>query len=553
MADAPIPIITALNELQGSIHALVSGPRWAHLADEFEKRFGHKPTHIVRAPGRVNLIGEHIDYALFGVFPAAVERDILIACGPREDSTTNPTIHAQNLDGRYDDEAFKPERRPVKPKGGPGRRAMGQTVEAMEEERRAQPTEWYLGIDTSSLRWESYVKAGYYGVLNKFFTAPADGNPLGFDLLVTGTVPAGSGLSSSAAMVVASTLAFLTINNKISGLTKGELVEMCVLNEQRVGVNSGGMDQAASVIGQPQTPLYISFFPSLKAQPVTLPWKEEEAVFVIGNSLKVSDKAVSAKTQYNLRVVETLVGARVLAKGLGVEVQDGEKVRLREVVERWKPAPGAFSITPLDKSESKSVSFPQPADSPDANLKSSLQALLPEIERILNPNNTGSAGLTLPEMITASGISESDFLQTYLSWVEVEADKFHLYKRTKHVVEEALRVLEFRDTCLSPPADGSALRAIGDLMNASQASCAAQFECSCDELDELVNVARGAGAVGSRLTGAGWGGCTVSLIKTGEVEGFIRKVREAYAPYRELSEEKLQEALFATKPAAGAA
>ncbi|KAG8726343.1 galactokinase, partial [Ceratobasidium sp. 428] len=433
MADAPIPVITALNELQGSIHALVSGPRWAHLADEFEKRFGHKPTRIVRAPGRVNLIGEHIDYALFGVFPAAVERDILIACGPREDAATNPTIHAQNLDGRYNDEAFKPERRPVKPKGGPGRRAMGQTVEAMEQERRAQPTEWHLGIDTSSLRWESYIKAGYYGVLNRFFTTPAEGNPLGFDMLVTGTVPAGSGLSSSAAMVVASTLAFLAINNRISSLTKGELVEMCVLNEQRVGVNSGGMDQAASVIGQPQTPLYISFFPSLSAQPVTLPWKEDEAVFVIANSLKVSDKAVSAKTQYNLRVVETLVGARLLAKGLGVEVQDGEKVRLREVVERWKPAP---------------------ADSPDANLKSSLQALLPEIERILNPNNTGSAGLTLPEMINASGLSESDFLQTYLSWVEVEADKFHLYKRTKHVVEEALRVLEFRDTCLSPPTDG---------------------------------------------------------------------------------------------------
>ncbi|QRW03757.1 galactokinase [Ceratobasidium sp. AG-Ba] len=530
MASDPIPVINALNELQGSIHALVSGPRWAHLADEFEKRFGHKPTHIVRAPGRVNLIGEHIDYALFGVFPAAVERDILIACGPREDATTNSTIHAQNLDGRYQDEAFKAERRPAKPKGGPGRRAMGQTVEAMHEERRSQPTEWYLGIDTTSLRWESYVKAGYYGVLNKFFTTPADGNPLGFDMLVTGTVPAGSGLSSSAAMVVASTLAFLTINSKLAGLTKGELVEMCVSNEKRVGVNSGGMDQAASVIGQPQTPLYISFFPKLEALPVTLPWKESEAVFVIANSLKVSDKAVEAKTQYNLRVVETLVGARVLAKGLGVEVQDGEKITLREVVEKWKPGS---------------------AGSPDANLKSSLQALLPEIERILNPNNAGFAGLTLAEMIAASGLSESDFHQTYLSWVEVEADRFHLYKRIKHVAEEALRVLEFRDTCLSPPASG-ALDALGNLMNESQASCAQQFECSCAELDDLVSVARQSGAIGSRLTGAGWGGCTVSLVKANEVDEFMRKVREAYGPYRELNEERSQEAMFATKPGAGA-
>ncbi|KAG8746526.1 galactokinase [Ceratobasidium sp. 414] len=167
-------------------------------------------------------------------------------------------------------------------------------------------------------------------------------------------------------------------------------------------------------------------------------------------------------------------------------------------------------------------------DSPDANLKSSLQALLPEIERILNPNNTGVAGLTLPEMVAASGLTDSDFLETYLSRVEVETERFHLYKRTKHVVEEALRVLEFQDTCLSPPTDRSALQVLGELMNASQTSCAVQFECPCAELDDLVSVARSAGAVGSQLTGAGWGGCTG------------------------LSEDKLHEAMFATKPGAGA-
>ena len=153
------------------------------------------------------------------------------------------------------------------------------------------------------------------------------------------------------------------------------------------------------------------------------------------------------------------------------------------------------------------------ADSPDANLKSSLQALLPEIERILNPSGSGPEGLTHSEMVAATGLSESEFHDTYLSWVDVEAERFHLYKRAKHVVEESLRVLEFRDTCLSPPRE-NALEALGELMNESQTSCAKQFECSCDELDDLVNVARSAGAVGSRLTGAGWGGCTVSLVRT---------------------------------------
>jgi galactokinase len=190
------------------------------------------------------------------------------------------------------------------------------------------------------------------------------------------------------------------------------------------------------------------------------------------------------------------------------------------------------------------------ADAPDSSLKSSLQSLLPEIERILNSSGKGAEGLTLPDMIAASGLSESDFHSTYLSWVEVEADRFHLYKRIKHVTEEALRVLEFRDNCLSPPAD--AITTLGHLMNSSQTSCAEQFECSCSELDDLVRVARESGAIGSRLTGAGWGGCTVSLVKAGEVDSFMKKVKEGYAPYRNLDEEKLKEAMFATKPGAGA-
>ena len=57
---------------------------------------------------------------------------------------------------------------------------------------------------------------------------------------MTGSVPAGSGLSSSAAMVVASTLSFLAVNDKLDGVSKGDLTSMAVSNETRVGVNSGG-------------------------------------------------------------------------------------------------------------------------------------------------------------------------------------------------------------------------------------------------------------------------------------------------------------------------
>ena len=136
----------------------------------------------------------------------------------------------------------------------------------------------------------------------------------------------------------------------------------------------------------------------------------------------------------------------------------------------------------------------------------------------------------------------------------MEATYFQLYKRAKHVYSEALRVLKFRNVCLqsSPTPPQSILQDLGDLMNNSQRSCAEDFECSCPELNELTALARTAGAYGSRLTGAGWGGCTVSLVSEDQVESFTAKLKGGYGPYKDLSEERMKEFVFATKPSSGA-
>lgn len=135
-------------------------------------------------------------------------------------------------------------------------------------------------------------------------------------------------------------------------------------------------------------------------------------------------------------------------------------------------------------------------------------------------------------------------------------------------------MLQFRNICLNMSAtvqsETEVLNALGRLMNDSQESCSADFECSCPELDDLTRLARGAGALGSRLTGlltvllictvadltsgvgAGWGGCTVSLVREEQVEAFIKQIRETYEAYKDLDEEALDEAIFSTKPGQGA-
>ncbi|KAJ7649836.1 Galactokinase [Roridomyces roridus] len=535
-AQDPVPVFTNLNDLYANLGTSLNHvERWNNLTEEFETRFGQRPTYIARAPGRVNLIGEHIDYALFGVLPAAIERDILIACAPREVPAVSPTdeehhapgsVIAENLHPKYTRQVFAPA-----PKTN------------VDDDVHVEG--WHLEIP-QQLRWENYVKAGYYGVLNEHFTGSTS-HPIPVDMLVTGSVPAGSGLSSSAAMVVASTLAFLAINGKLDNsaetkITKGELVKMSMENEKRVGVNSGGMDQAASVMSVPSSVLYITFFPSLTASPTPLPGG---AVLVCAHSLKVSDKALTAKQGYNLRVVETLVGARVLARTLGVSVGPREKITLREVVGRL----------------TNETDIGTGGAGMDVNALMEVLKKVDDAVEKLKPVGTTHPefGATMEEMVEMSGLSKEEFHEVYMSWVEVDATHFKLYKRAKHVYSEALRVLKFRKLCLDTAAAATsmddnvaALKELGDLMNESQTSCADDFQCSCEELDQLTQIAREAGAYGSRLTGAGWGGCTVSLVPESQVEAFIKQVSERYPPYQGLEGEKLSEVIFATRPSSGA-
>lgn len=108
-----------------------------------------------------------------------------------------------------------------------------------------------------------------------------------------------------------------------------------MISERNVGVNSGGMDQAASVFSTPRHAVYIQFYPSLRASTVSFP---PDVTFVIANSNVNADKHDTAPEHYNLRVVETTCSAEVLARQLGLgrlKERDGFGGTLREVVEKY--------------------------------------------------------------------------------------------------------------------------------------------------------------------------------------------------------------------------
>jgi galactokinase len=94
-------------------------------------------------------------------------------------------------------------------------------------------------------------------------------------------------------------------------------------------------------------------------------------------------------------------------------------------------------------------------------------------------------------------------------------------------------------------------------MNESHFSCKVLYDCSSENLDELTKLARDSGAYGSRLTGAGWGGCCVSLVDKSNLNSFLDKMHTYYTKEREPGyqlwvTDDLDRYLFATQPAKGA-
>src|SRR5450755_4065306 len=93
----PVPFATSLDEVYPDDYLEKIRPRWTNLLECFQQRCGHKPDLVARSPGRVNLLGEHIDYSLYDVLPLAVCVDSLVAIRAIPSSKDHASIHIYNV------------------------------------------------------------------------------------------------------------------------------------------------------------------------------------------------------------------------------------------------------------------------------------------------------------------------------------------------------------------------------------------------------------------------------------------------------------------------
>ncbi|KAK4433857.1 Galactokinase [Sesamum alatum] len=487
--ELPVPVFNSLEPVYGAgSHLQEAELRFSRLKSKFVDTFGHPPDIYARSPGRVNLIGEHIDYEGYSVLPMAIRPDTIVAirkvAGEKE-------LRIANVNEKYSMCTY--------------------------------PADPDQEIDLKNHKWGHYFICGYKGFYEyaKSNGKNVDRN-VGLQVVVDGIVPTGSGLSSSAAFVCSSTIAIMAVMGE--NFPKKDLAQLTCECERHIGTQSGGMDQAISVMAQSGFAQLIDFNP-IRATEVQLP---AGGTFVIAHSLAESQKAVTAATNYNNRVVECRLAAIVLGIKLGLKAE-------KAITE----------VKTLSDVESLCVSFAGKHGSSDPGL--AVKEFLKEepysseeIEKIINEKLTS---------VFANSPSSLDVLRA--------AKHFKLHQRAAHVYSEAKRVYAFKDTVSSKSSEEDVLKKLGALMNDSHYSCSVLYECSCPELEELIKICRDNGALGARLTGAGWGGCAVALVKESIVPQFILKLKEQYYQSRikkgVIKESDIDCYVFASKPSSGAA
>jgi galactokinase len=223
---------------------------------------------VARAPGRVNLIGEHIDYCGLSVLPMALRRGVRIAFQPRADRET----HLVNRDPRFAPSTFVANATvPSAPAGD----------------------------------WSNYARAAAQALAQRF------PDLRGVDALVDSDLPIAAGLSSSSALVVAMALAILHANEVT--LASLELMDLLARGERYVGTAGGGMDQAIILGARAGCASRIDFQP-LRLTPTAVPadWQ-----FMVAWSLVHAEKSGAARQAYNERTQQCDEARRLVATRLG--------------------------------------------------------------------------------------------------------------------------------------------------------------------------------------------------------------------------------------------
>jgi len=477
--------------------------RWyAQLVAQASAAFqsnAERPMMVVRAPGRVNLLGTHIDHRGGRVNPIAV-RELVLVVLPRDDGR----VRLVNADPAHTSVEFSLD--DLLPDG--------------------LVTDWADWTLTTPMclralgllgHWSSYVRAALAYFTNAW---GGPGDIHGFDLYAASELPQAAGLSSSSALVVAAAIAFhLTNGRDVQPL---ELAEACGQAEWYVGTRGGSGDQAAILLGKAGHVSHVDFFPM---QVDWSPWPTGYSV-VVCHSRAHAQKTANARSTFNERVA-TYAIALFWIKRLHPDWTP-ELVHLRDLL---RLSLGTAKI------------YWMLWELPRRVMRDEIRCALPErreeLERLFGTHDEPAEGYRVRD-VCLYGLAEC--MRSIQLAECLQAGDIIGTGRLINLSHEGDRVTRLDESGERVPVDTGVMdedlrRLITALESGSAEECAAAalalqpggYACSSPALDELVDLARSVeGVLGAGLIGAGIGGCVEVIVKDEAIDDLRRALLAGY-------------------------
>ncbi len=447
--------------------------RLTRLVKLFLDHYGDGPVSLLRAPARIGLLGEHIDYVSY--LPTASltfgsrERDALMMYR----KSAEPMVRGVSSSARYE----------------PSRFSLNTGVPKLRSDTRAEWLEFLFANGTPKPHWQNYVEASVTFALGKFAGEIKDG----FDFALDSNIPAGGGASSSSALVVLSGAAIRDANDV--QWTPAELARDSAMAEWFIGTRGGSMDHITICLARTASAVLINYA-SGETRSVGLP---DEPFQWITFFTRPADKGREIMIEYNERAA--------VSRLLIPAVIDGWKTTEPDRHNHWRETLdllAAGSVAAVSAAETHLRSLPETITS--EAISTNYPAVFDELQK------------SFPALLAAES-----------RWpLKLRIRALHHLGEVRRVAL-ATQTLESLQNVNDSAARLAAMQSIGKLLNESHASLRDLYEVSIPDVDELVEIIRdNTHVLGTRLMGGGFGGNVLALTTREHTQSLIQSVQEQY-------------------------
>ncbi len=448
--------------------------RYSALLDLFIKEYGDKKVVITRSPGRINLMGRHIDHRGGGINVMATDKDIVFVSAMRDDDNVN----ILNIDSTYPKRTFSIGKTL-------GEKKYDSWLSYLSDERVVAELKENGGC------WSNYVKSA---VIRAQFEN--DLTICGMDMVAGGTIPVAAGLSSSSGIVVAVMEAVVSLNSL--NITDRDFINLCGEGEWFVGSRGGAGDHAAMKCGKKDSIVHLMFKPFEVGECANF---SDKYAVIVANSMIKAKKSEGNKDRFNSKVASYefafMLIKRLFPQYCFVEFRDIAKVRpYSEIYEILKAIPETLT-------------------------RGGIKALLPEYKDSIAQifSNHADPGIYNIRGVALFGISEC---------IRSEKCMELLNDGNYKALGEMMKISHNGDRLGNTPITDEMLDAlIKD--NTDISLVGGDYGCSTEQIDYLCDLLNSTdGVLGSELVGAGLGGCVIALVEKDKADSIISVINEKY-------------------------